>query len=130
MRWILRTFVVLVALFAAWLGIVWSGVLPRVTPEQLFNPAGCQLVARLGPPSAVAHCYAVRLGDFDRRLALARAARWWRAQPGASAGATPSWPDDFAAIRDEITIDAATRTLSVPMRDASNPQRTVFHVRY
>ena len=98
--------------------------------EWVFNPAGCRLLGPMAGPQSLYASYAERLRDLDRRLALARAARWWRAQPGASTAETPVWPDEFAAIRAEITIDAATRTLSLPMRDTSNPKRLVFRVRY
>jgi len=101
-----------------------------VAPEQLFNPAGCQLSAQSGPTPAVSQSYATRLRDFDHRLALARAVRWWRAQPGSMTGSVPVWPDEFAAIRSEIMVDPAARTLSLPMRDTTNPQRAVFRVRF
>ena len=99
--------------------------------EWVFNPVGCRVLQWVRPmPGAVAE-HAVRLDDFDRRLTLARAARWWRAQPGAETGEAPVWPEAFAAIRDEIIVDPATRTLVLPMRHARvdrNPAR--FGVRY
>lgn len=99
--------------------------------EWLFNPLGCRFLDQASPmPGAVAE-YAVRLEDFDRRLALARAARWWRAQPGAATGAAPGWPDEFAAIRDEIAVDPTARTLVLPMRHARGDRgRARFAVRY
>jgi hypothetical protein len=54
----------------------------------------------------------------------------WREQPGAASGDAPGWPDAFAAIREEIEVDAAVRTLALPMRDTTNPKRGVFRLRY
>ncbi len=94
---------------------------------QLLNPFGCGFVANF---RLEAEYIPVRIADFDRRLALARAARWWRTQPSASTGDRAAWPDEFAAIRDQIILDPATRTLALPMRDTRNPKRRVFRVRY
>ena len=98
--------------------------------DWMFNPQGCRLMAPMAKSPSLYASYAERLRDLDRRLALARAARWWRVQPGASNGEPPAWPDEFAAVRDEIVVDTEARTLTLPMRDTSNPKRRVFRVRY
>ena len=61
----------------------------------VFNPAGCLLAERDGPP--VYADYYHRVLDLDGRLKLATAAAWLRLQPGPRAAAFERRPD---ALRD------------------------------